>query len=103
MRSTTEGFLQQHVQLPSCDPICQCSQLAALPMKHGSGSWVSLTVDFLQALDAGVRVDLRGAYACVSKQFLHGAKVRAAVDEVGGKGVTERVCAEIPALRYCIQ
>ena len=72
-------------------------------MKQGSGSRVSLTVDFLQALDAGVRVDLRGADARVSEQFLHCAKVRAAVDEVGGKGVAERVCAKIPALGYCIQ
>src|SRR5690349_3455951 len=48
-------------------------------------------VDFLQLLQAHVRVDLGGREAGVPQHLLHRADVRAAIQEVGGKGMAERV------------
>ena len=43
---------------------------------------------------AYVRVDLRGGHAGVPEQFLHGAHVRAALDQVRGKGMAQGVRME---------
>src|SRR6476469_3598846 len=52
---------------------------------------MGLLVNLLQPLDAGVRVDLRGAQARMSQQLLNRPKVGAGVQQVRGKGVAERV------------
>ena len=41
-----------------------------------------------------MRVDLRGGHAGVPEQFLHGAHVRAALDQVRGKGMAQGVRME---------
>ncbi len=48
-------------------------------------------VGFLQTLDRHVGVDLRRREAGVTKQRLHAAQVRAAIEQVRGKTVTKFV------------
>ena len=55
-----------------------------------------------------MRVDLRGGHAGVPEQFLHGAHVRAALDQVRGKGMAQGVRMEwfgdagpLPGCRVC--
>ena len=52
---------------------------------------MSPPVDFLQPLQAHVRVDLGGGEAGVPEQLLHGPDVGAPVEQVRGEGVAERV------------
>lgn len=52
---------------------------------------MSRPIAFLEPLRRDVRIDLRGAEACVPKQFLHGAQVRSPVKKVGGCGVAKSV------------
>ena len=64
------------------------------PHTQHLGAWVRLPIDLFEALDAGVRVDLRGADTGVTEQFLHRAQVGTAIHHVGGEGMTQRVRAE---------
>ncbi len=61
------------------------------PPSHteNSGARVRLPIDLFEALDAGVRVDLRGADAGVTEQFLYGAQVRTAINQVRGETMTQ--------------
>jgi hypothetical protein len=47
--------------------------------------------DVAQALAAHVGVDLRGGEVLVTEELLHAAQVGAAVEQVGGEGVAQRV------------
>ena len=52
---------------------------------------MSAFVDFAQAGGADVRVDLRGDEALVPQQFLDTADVGAAVEQMRGEAMAERV------------
>jgi hypothetical protein len=68
-----------------------------------SGSRVGGPIALPQALGGDVRVDLRRAEARVPEELLHGAEVGAAVEEVGGGRVAERVGAGRPRARDRLQ
>ena len=52
---------------------------------------MELVVHLAQALAGDVGVDLRGADAGVTKEFLDDAKIGAAFQEMGGKAVPQHV------------
>ena len=52
---------------------------------------MSLAVGFLDLLEGGVGIDLRGSKAAMPEQVLNGADVGAVVEHSGGKGVSEHV------------
>ena len=58
------------------------------------GARVRLPIDFFEAFDAGVRVNLRGTDARMAEEFLYGAQIRAAVNQMRGEAVPQRVRAE---------
>ena len=53
-------------------------------------------MDVPQAVPGNVRVNLRSADACVAKQFLDDAQIRAVFQQVRGETVTQHVRADIP-------
>src|SRR3954465_3802128 len=57
-----------------------------------------LLVDLLEPLDAGVSVDLGRRDRWGTEQLLHGAQVRARIEQMGGEGVSERVRGKSGAL-----
>ena len=48
-----------------------------------------------------VGIDLRGRYVGMAEQGLHDAQVRAVVQEVAGKGMTQHVRADLLAAQFC--
>ena len=60
-------------------------------------------VDFAQAGGADVRVDLRRHQALVAEQFLHAADVGAAVEQVRGEAVSQRVRGGAPIQARLLQ
>ena len=54
---------------------------------------VGFRVCRFQPLNAGVRVDLRGADTRMAEEFLHCTKFRTGVEEVRGERVAQRVYA----------
>src|SRR5260221_7579542 len=66
--------------------------------KRESGPRMRFLVDLLEALHAGVRVDLRGRDRRVAEQLLHGAKIRTVVEQMRGKGVSQGVRREASVL-----
>ena len=59
--------------------------------------WDVRSDTFRSGFQAYVRVDLRGGHAGVPEQFLHGAHVRAALDQV--RGETEKLGNRLRARR----
>src|SRR5437763_10265484 len=54
-----------------------------------SRAWMRVCVGFLQTLDRHVRINLGSGKARVTEQRLDAAQVRAAIEQVGGKTVTQ--------------
>ena len=63
---------------------------------HGLGAGVGLAVARLQPLGGDVGVDLRGRGRGVAEDLLHAAQVGAALEQVRGGGVPDRVRARVP-------
>src|SRR5690606_28515932 len=57
----------------------------------GSGAWVMAGMQLPQALPCDVGINLRSRYVGVSQQHLHDSEVRAMIEQVGGKCVTQDV------------
>ena len=53
-------------------------------------------VQFLEALASHVRIDLRGRQIAVAEQHLHHAQVRAVIEQMGGKGMSQSMGREVP-------
>src|SRR5713226_4275822 len=64
--------------------------MTAAPITPRSGSWVAGN-HRLEALPIDVRVDLRGGDVRMSEHGLHRAQVGAALEQVGGEAVPQRV------------
>src|SRR4051794_26419113 len=58
-----------------------------------ASSWMRRRVDLAEPIDRHERVDLCRGHRGVAQQLLHHADVGAAVEQVGGEGVPERVRA----------
>src|SRR5664280_703437 len=58
---------------------------------------VGLAVDLLESRFRDVRVELRGREALVTEQFLHDAQIRAALEQMRGVGVAQRVRMDVTA------
>jgi hypothetical protein len=56
---------------------------------------VGLAVDLLETRFRDVRVELRGREALVTEQFLHDAQIRAALEQMRGVGVAQRVGMDV--------
>ena len=59
--------------------------------RPASPPWMMLGVKLLQSLQRHMGVDLRGGDVRMAEQQLHHAQISAVVDEVGGKGVPQRM------------
>ena len=75
-------------QPPRCIQTQVCRPLAS---RHYCGSRMRLLVHLPQIGGADVRVDLSGRQTLVPQQFLHAANIGAAIKQMRGKTVTQRV------------
>ena len=55
------------------------------------GQGVMLVDELFQPLLQNMRIDFCRRYVCMAEQLLHGAQVRAAVEQMAGKGVADNV------------
>src|SRR3569833_303054 len=67
-------------------------------LRMTSGPRMGLLIHLLEALDAGVRIDLRRRNRGVAEQLLDGAEIGAGVEHVGRKRVAEGVDAQAGVL-----
>ena len=78
--------------MPAVATRCECFPCTVCALRVGMG----LVVDVHQLADGGVSVFLGGGEGLVAEEFLDGAKVGAISEEMGGKGVAERVRVQVP-------
>src|SRR5690606_39246141 len=74
----------------SCSPPCvaaRCASRVTTPL----ATWMMLRMQFFQPLSGHMRINLGGGDIGVPEQHLHHAQVRAVVEQVGGKGMAQRV------------
>jgi len=88
------GGIPRSVLLPTrADGAGPATPAAGSPGAPGSGAGVGHRVALLEPFGRHVRVDLRGAEAGVAEHLLHRPQIRSPVEQVGGRGVPQRVRA----------